>query len=87
MDMIRAILFDLDGTLLDRDTSVRSFLRDQYIRFQRYLDRRASIDQYVSLFLKLDDRGLGNKHEIYDQIFSEFFGGRFKSQSVVQRLL
>lgn len=72
MDMIRAVLFDLDGTLLDRDTSVRSFLRDQYIRFQRYLGRHASIDQYVSLFLKLDDRGLGNKHEIYDQIFSEF---------------
>lgn len=72
MDMIRAILFDLDRTLLDRDTSVRLFLRDQYIRFQRYLGPHVSIDQYVSLFLKLDDRGLGNKHEIYNQILSEF---------------
>ncbi|MFJ5565024.1 HAD hydrolase-like protein [Lysinibacillus xylanilyticus] len=28
--MIGAVIFDLDGTLLDRDSSVRSFSRHQY---------------------------------------------------------
>lgn len=31
--MIRAVLFDLDGTLLDRRQSLESFIGDQYNRY------------------------------------------------------
>jgi putative hydrolase of the HAD superfamily len=30
--MVKAVLFDLDGTLLDRDTSVEQFISVQYDR-------------------------------------------------------
>ena len=35
--MIKAVLFDLDGTLLDRDSTVRLLLRDQYETFATHL--------------------------------------------------
>jgi hypothetical protein len=35
--MIAAVLFDLDETLLDRTTSLRAFLADQYGRFRGQL--------------------------------------------------
>ncbi len=36
---ISAVLFDLDETLLDRTTSLRAFLLDQYARFSQRLGR------------------------------------------------
>lgn len=36
--MIKAVLFDLDGTLLNRDASVRRFIDLQYDRFEHLLD-------------------------------------------------
>lgn len=35
--MIRAILFDLDGTLLDRRQSLEQFICEQYNRFASHL--------------------------------------------------
>ena len=35
--MIRAVLFDLDGTLLDRRQSLEQFIHDQYNRFASHL--------------------------------------------------
>lgn len=35
--MIKAVLFDLDGTLLDRDASVHSFIKVQYDRLNDML--------------------------------------------------
>lgn len=35
--MIQAILFDLDGTLLDRRQSLEQFIHDQYNRFASHL--------------------------------------------------
>ncbi|MDG0961497.1 HAD family hydrolase, partial [Bacillus paranthracis] len=35
--MIRAVLFDLDGTLLDRHQSLEQFIHDQYNRFASHL--------------------------------------------------
>ncbi len=38
---ISAVLFDLDETLLDRTTSLRAFLLDQYARFSQRLGLEA----------------------------------------------
>ncbi|WP_373546557.1 hypothetical protein [Chamaesiphon sp.] len=38
--MIKSVLFDLDGTLLDRDTSIEQFIWAQY---DRLIDRLSYI--------------------------------------------
>ncbi|MCQ6288614.1 MULTISPECIES: HAD hydrolase-like protein [Bacillus cereus group] len=45
--MIRAILFDLDGTLLDRRQSLEQFICEQYNRFSSHL---MSIEEIRVLF-------------------------------------
>lgn len=71
--MIAAVLFDLDDTLLDRTSSLRAFLADQYGRFS---DRLGSISsaQWQERFLELDQRGYVSKSVVYPQILREFAG-------------
>jgi hypothetical protein len=61
---IRAVLFDLDGTLLDRASSLELFLNRQYDRFEASLsqiDRRV----YVQTLIELDNHGYTPKTEAY----------------------
>ncbi len=63
--MIRAILFDLDGTLLDRQTLVRNLIEDQYFRFSAQLSHVTEED-YSELFADLDQRGHTPKPLVYE---------------------
>jgi putative hydrolase of the HAD superfamily len=45
---IQAVVFDLDGTLLDRRRSFERFVRDQWERFASCL-QTAGQEQYVEL--------------------------------------
>lgn len=54
--MIRAVLFDLDGTLLDRRQSLEQFIHDQYNRFTSHL-MNIEKSEYCSRFLALDNNG------------------------------
>jgi putative hydrolase of the HAD superfamily len=67
---IKAVLFDLDGTLLDRDTSLAGFVLDQYER----LFKQAGIDKeaFVKRFVELDNHGYVWKDKVYQQLISEF---------------
>src|SRR6266446_5331311 len=70
--MIKAVLFDLDGTLLDRDSTVRLLLRDQYATFAAHLGH-VDRDVFVSRVLVLDDHGHGKKTAaLYASIVEEF---------------
>lgn len=69
--MIRAILFDLDGTLLDRDASLQHFISQQYDRLAPVL-KKISKTEYVSRFIGLDSRGYVWKDKVYRIIVSEF---------------
>jgi putative hydrolase of the HAD superfamily len=69
--MIRAILFDLDGTLLDRDASLQHFISQQYDRLASVL-KKISKTEYVSRFIRLDSRGHVWKDKVYRTIVSEF---------------
>jgi len=71
--MIAAVLFDLDDTLLDRTSSLRSFLEDQYLRFSDRLGSTSS-KQWQDRFLELDQRGHVSKSVVYPQILNEFDG-------------
>lgn len=69
--MIRAILFDLDGTLLDRDASIKHFITHQYDRFPVELGKIAKND-YISRFIELDCRGYVWKDKVYQTLVREF---------------
>ncbi|EJR49809.1 HAD hydrolase, family IA [Bacillus cereus VD107] len=69
--MIRAVLFDLDGTLLDRRQSLKQFIHDQYNRFSLHF---INIEQaeYCSRFLELDNNGYTWKDKVYATLLSEY---------------
>ena len=68
---IKAVLFDLDGTLLDRERSLVDFVQQQYGRFHHVLET-VSQDRYVGRFVELDAQGHVWKDEVYQQLLSEF---------------
>lgn len=54
--MIKAAIFDLDGTLLNRDESVKIFIDKQYDRLHKLLGNIPK-EKYVKRFIELDNRG------------------------------
>ena len=71
--MIKAALFDLDGTLLDRAGSLLSFLTGQHARFADRLGS-ADMETWRSRFLALDQNGHVHKSIVYPALLSEFGG-------------
>lgn len=69
--MIQAVIFDLDGTLFDRETSVKQFISAQYNRFASLLHSIPK-DNYISRFIELDCRGYVWKDKVYQSLLSEF---------------
>lgn len=67
---MKAVFFDLDGTLLNRDQSVLHFIEDQYSRLQPCIG--ASMDRYVKRFVELDNHGYVWKDQVYDALVKEF---------------
>ncbi len=71
MILIRALLFDLDETLHDRSGSLPSFLENQYERFSARISPIA-LDEYVSVFLELDQDGRVWKDVVYAEMIRLF---------------
>ncbi|GAE37469.1 HAD family hydrolase [Halalkalibacter akibai] len=69
--MIKAVLFDLDGTLLNRDESVRRFIENQYERLNNWVGHITK-EKYISRFIELDKRGYVWKDKVYKQLTQEF---------------
>jgi putative hydrolase of the HAD superfamily len=67
---LRAVYFDLDRTLLDRDTSVVSFASAQFEAFRARLDGVAR-DAFVNAFIRLDARGSVWKDLVYQRLTLE----------------
>ncbi len=64
--MIKAALFDLDETLLDRETSIRYIAKDQHHRILN----NSSIDpsRYIDVFVELDAHGLTPRPDLYEEL-------------------
>jgi putative hydrolase of the HAD superfamily len=67
--LIKDVLFDLDETLLDRDTTVEAYLKDQcrrcnlnHVPFRAYRDR----------FRELDEHGYADKQKAFQTLIMEF---------------
>jgi putative hydrolase of the HAD superfamily len=69
--MIKAALFDLDGTLLDRDESVFLFINKQFERLNELLGHIPKMT-YVQRFIELDNHGYVWKDKVYQQLVNEF---------------
>lgn len=67
---IQAVLFDLDGTLLDRDTSLLQFVQDQYRRYPEL--QTVDHNLFVQRFIELDNHGYLWKDKVYQQLIQEF---------------
>lgn len=69
--MIKAVIFDLDGTLLDRDSSLKIFIKNQY---KKYIDELAHVpeEQYIERFIELDKKGYVWKDKVYNQLVQEY---------------
>jgi putative hydrolase of the HAD superfamily len=67
----KSILFDLDGTLFDRETSVRELVEEQYRAFGSAL-AHISPEAYVYRVLELEAHGYVDKAVVYREVAAEF---------------
>ncbi|MDQ0177997.1 HAD family hydrolase [Bacillus chungangensis] len=68
---MKAVLFDLDGTLLDRETSIRSFIDDQYKRLSSFFPH-VSKQAFMIRFITFECHGYVWKDQVYQQLVKEF---------------
>ena len=68
---IRAVVFDLDGTLLDRRRSFDRFVRDQWERFEHRL-QPADQEQYVQALTELDGDGYTPRQSLFTGVVTRF---------------
>ena len=71
MSRIKAVIFDLDGTLLNRDESVQKFIKGQYNRIISSVESVNQVD-YVARFIELDRHGYVSKEKVYAQLTYDF---------------
>jgi len=78
---MEAVLFDLDGTLLDRAASLTNFVQWQVegMLKSEVVEKR----QFVTRFLELDANGLVWKDKVYEKLIEEF---RISNWSVAELL-
>ena len=69
--MIKAVIFDLDGTLLDRDSSLKNFIKNQYKKYFSEL-KHIPEQQYTERFIELDNKGYVWKDKVYQQLVQEY---------------
>ncbi len=69
--MVKSVLFDLDDTLLDRNTSIDKFIEAQYDRLIVHLNHISKTD-YVTRFIELDCHGYVWKDRVYQDLVLEF---------------
>ncbi|MGE7837715.1 HAD family hydrolase [Viridibacillus arvi] len=68
---MKAILFDLDETILNRDASLLAFLDDQYERFHSVWGHIEK-GQLIQRIVELDARGYVWKDEVYTRLIEEY---------------
>jgi len=84
--MIKAAIFDLDGTLLNRDESVKIFIDRQYDRLKELIEHIPK-EMYVRRFIELDNRGYVWKDKVYSQLVEEFGITKIASEELLQDYL
>ncbi|HDA6704789.1 TPA: HAD family hydrolase [Staphylococcus aureus] len=71
LNQIKAVVFDLEGTLLDRVKSREKFIEEQYERFHDYLIH-VQLADFKKAFIELDDDEDNDKPDLYKEIIKLF---------------
>lgn len=71
MTMIKTVIFDLDGPLLNGEESVKIFINKQYYCLHNWKNHIPK-DTYVTRFIELDDGGYVWKDRVCQQLVREF---------------
>ncbi|MGV1757738.1 HAD family hydrolase [Rhizobium sp. A22-96] len=66
-DVIEAVMFDLDETLIDRRAALRAFLPDQFKRFGDQL-QGVPLRAFEATFFTLEKEGLVDKQKLYPSL-------------------
>lgn len=82
---IKAVLFDLDGTLLDRDKSLALFIEDQYDRYPEL--HNVQKNDFTQRFIELDQHGYVWKDRVYQQLLDEFAIGSISWEELLEDYL
>ncbi|WP_221563639.1 HAD family hydrolase [Alkalihalobacillus sp. TS-13] len=69
--MIRGILFDLDGTLLNRSVSLHQFIKAQYERNYAMLTN-VKPQHYFDDFITYDQNGYNHKKNVYQSLVEKY---------------
>jgi len=64
--MIRAVFFDFDGTLYDRDLALRRMAEEQFATFRNELGIEEST--FVSMLLEMDQHGHGRPMRMHHKL-------------------
>ncbi len=80
--MLNIILFDLDQTLLDRNTSLIKFVEWQVNFFQ--LVSQENKQAFITRFIELDNNGSVWKDLVYSQLFEDFNIKNFNVESLLE---
>ncbi|MGR3764618.1 HAD family hydrolase [Rossellomorea sp. NS-SX7] len=78
---MKAILFDLDETLLNREHSLLNFISDQYDRI--FIDYVVNKEEFCSKFIEWDQRGYVWKDVVYEKLIEYFDLNHFCTQDLV----
>ncbi len=68
--MIKAVLFDIDETLILRSGAIRAFIKNQYSRFAPKLGGLSEAD-YTGRFLEVEQNGVIAKHIVYPELVQQ----------------
>jgi len=80
--MPKAILFDLDQTLLDRNTSLIKFVEWQVNFFQ--LVPQQNKQDFIARFIELDNNGSVWKDLVYSQLLEDFNIKSFNVETLLE---
>jgi putative hydrolase of the HAD superfamily len=82
---VKAIMFDLDETLLNREESLKRFIGDQYNRL--FSGLMVNKEDFSSKFIEWDQHGYVWKDEVYSKIIDYFSLNHFHAEELVQDYL
>lgn len=77
LSQIKAVVFDLEGTLLDRTKSRDKFIEEQYERFHDYFVH-VQLADFKHKFIELDDDEDNDKPYVYKEIIKQFHIDRLR---------
>jgi len=69
--VIRAVLFDLDGTLYDRDAAMSELAHEQFTTFRERLNG-VDEERFILRFIEIDEHGYASRPDVYRRLGDEF---------------